>query len=124
MDDYTAMEARLAQAEKQIQDLSRRADGHERNGSDLGKSMTEIIASVRAMGDRLTPIEKEGIEKRIAEAVAAEREIQLQKDITSIKGDIAGMKDDNKHISRLIIGAIVTGVFGLGFLLIKGGLGV
>lgn len=119
--------------------VERRLDVAERNASDLGKSITEIVDNHRGIGERLTAFEKAEFQKRIDDAVAAEREKQLQKDIATmstniaalmamnlgqVKEDVAGIKSDNNRLFWLVLGAIITGFAGIFFLIFKNGLGM
>jgi chromosome segregation ATPase len=132
-------EAETAQLLQRLDKVERRLDTHERNASDLGKSITAIVDNHKALGDRLSTVEKAEFQKQIDEAVAAEREKQLQANISrmsaaidalvalnlgQVKTDVGNIKSDNNKLFWLVLGAVVTGFIGIGFLVFKNGLGL
>lgn len=124
---------------QRLEKVEKRLDGVERNASDLAKSVSGIVDNHKGLSARLTDFEKAEMKKQIEDAVAAEREKQLQKDIATmaanigalmamnlgqVKEDVAGIKSDNNKLFWLVLGAVITGFIGIGFLVFKNGLGV
>lgn len=130
--DFNGMLQRLEKVESRL-------DGVERNTSDLARSITGIVDNHKGIAERLTEYERAEFKKQIEDAVAAEREKQLQKDIAAMKAsidaisamnlgqvkvDVASIKSDNNKLFWLVLGAVVTGFIGIGFLVFKNGLGI
>lgn len=96
----------------ELEKLARRADGIERNLSDVGKSITEIVQDHRRTKDILD-------ELKIDRAVREERDKNLNERLDRIEADVSGIKS----LGRWILAAMGSGlVLAILNFIIKGGL--
>lgn len=135
-----ALSARLTKVERavgsqvdpnRVDKLERAAEGHERNASDLARVFTEFSKDIT---NRLSNLETDRQERRVAEAAANVKDEQLKNDVHEIKVFIKAMTDGNivgkvqdmsggfNRLFWLVIGAVVAGGIGLIFLAMRGAL--
>lgn len=102
-----------------LEKLLRRVDVVERNGSDLSRTITQIVNGAAAMDARLKALENIQQDRRVSDVERSGREQSMQKDIQSIEQRMGKIETGINKVLWGLAGSV--GVAFLGFIL-RGGL--